>query len=110
MWVGNDAAGGNEEDMKAWMNFEQDAKRASVFVTGTALQPAKQTSKLVKPELAKPSKNEEVRDGTFTAGSEQIEAFYILDCKNEEEALMWARKLPTRGTVEVRPYLEYSLS
>ena len=110
LWVGKDASDGGEEDLKAWSDFENEAKQASVLVLGTALQPAQQASKLVWPKLAQPLNGEEIKAGTFTNGAKQIEGFYIIDCENESDALKWAQKLPTRGTVEVRPFLEYDLS
>lgn len=110
MWVNTDAASGDESDMAAWVEFEQQAKDAEVLVVGSALQPSAQKSMLVKPELAKPDPGEEMVLGTFSNSNEQIEAFYILECADDAEAAAWARRLPTWGTVEVRPFLEYDLS
>ena len=52
-----------------------------------------------------------VMDGPFAETKEQLGGYYILDCKDLDEAIAWARKIPTAckggpGCVEVRPILE----
>ena len=49
-----------------------------------------------------------VVDGPFAETKEQLAGYYILDCKDLDEALDWAAKIPTQckgseGCVEVRP-------
>ncbi|HEV2349639.1 MAG TPA: YciI family protein [Terriglobia bacterium] len=49
-----------------------------------------------------------VTDGPFAETKEQLAGYYILDCKDLDEALEWATKIPTAcagatGCVEVRP-------
>ncbi len=110
MWVENDAAGGTQEDIDAWAAFESEAKSANVLVMGSALQPAAKTSKLVSSAASNSRGSKEVSSGTFSYTKGQIEAFYILDCHDENHATTWAQKLPTWGVVEVRPFLEYDLS
>ena len=46
----------------------------------------------------------------FTEGKTQIEAFYIMDCRDIDEATRRANRLPAYGKVEVRPLLEYDYS
>ena len=48
-------------------------------------------------------------DGPVAEGSEQVQAFYLLDCPDLDAALEWARQLPTYGRVEVRPLIDYDL-
>ena len=48
-----------------------------------------------------------VTDGPFAETKEQLAGYYILDCKDLDEALEWAAKIPTAcagrtGCVEVR--------
>lgn len=50
-----------------------------------------------------------VTDGPFAETKEQLAGYYILDCKNLEEAIGWASKIPTecggaRGSIEIRPF------
>jgi hypothetical protein len=50
-------------------------------------------------------------DGPFAETKEQLAGYYILDCKDQEEAISWASKLPLtcsggQGCIEVRPLRE----
>ncbi len=52
-----------------------------------------------------------VTDGPFAETKEQLAGYYILDCKDLDEALEWAAKIPiscggASGCVEVRPIHE----
>ena len=49
-----------------------------------------------------------VTDGPFADTREQLGGFYILDCKDMDEALACAAKIPTAryGSIEVRPIWE----
>lgn len=50
-------------------------------------------------------------DGPFAETKEQLAGYYILDCKDLDEAIDWARKIPSGcngkdGCVEIRPIRE----
>jgi hypothetical protein len=50
-----------------------------------------------------------ITDGPFAETKEQLAGYYILDCKDLDEALEWASRIPTgcagrTGCVEVRPF------
>jgi len=52
-----------------------------------------------------------VTDGPFAETKEQLAGYYILECKNLDEALEWAARIPSScggaaGCVEVRPIHE----
>ncbi len=52
-------------------------------------------------------------DGPFAETKEQLAGYYILDCRDLDEALAWAAKIPTgckggKGCIEVRPIHEMS--
>ncbi len=52
-----------------------------------------------------------VTDGPFAETKEQLAGYYILDCRDLDEALEWAAKIPTAcgggtGCIEVRPIRE----
>ena len=106
MWNDTDASGAQDADFAAWAEFDRDARAAGIVVTNGALEPPA-ASKLVRPELSKPAAGEEVADGTFSSGPTQLQAFYLLDCADIDDAVEWARRLPTTGTVEVRPLIDY---
>jgi hypothetical protein len=49
-----------------------------------------------------------ITDGPFAETKEQLAGYYILDCKDLNEAIAWAEKIPTgcgglAGCVEIRP-------
>ena len=48
-------------------------------------------------------------DGPYAETKEQLAGFYILDCKNLDEALDYAAKIPgaQTGEIEVRPISEH---
>ena len=48
-------------------------------------------------------------DGPFAETREQLGGFYVLECKDMDEAMGWAAKMPavTDGSVEVRPVMDY---
>ncbi len=49
-----------------------------------------------------------ITDGPFAETKEQLAGYYILDCKDLDEAIGWAAKIPTacggqKGCIEIRP-------
>jgi hypothetical protein len=46
--------------------------------------------------------------GPYRAGGEQIIGFYLMDCKDQKEAVAYAAKVPAAqaGAIEVRPILQ----
>ena len=49
-----------------------------------------------------------ITDGPFAETKEQLAGYYILDCKDLDEAIEWAARIPTackggEGCVEIRP-------
>ncbi len=52
-----------------------------------------------------------ITDGPFAESKEQLAGYYLLDCRNLDEAIEWAAKIPTAclggsGCVEIRPLRE----
>jgi len=52
-----------------------------------------------------------VVDGPFAETKEQLGGYYIIDCKDLDEAIAWASKIPTscgggQGSIEIRPLHE----
>jgi hypothetical protein len=49
-------------------------------------------------------------DGPFAETKEQLGGYYIVECKNLDEAIEWAAKCPGAkwGSVEVRPVIDFS--
>ncbi len=49
-------------------------------------------------------------DGPFAETHEQLGGYYVLDCKDLDEAISWAAKIPTAqyGSIEIRPLNQWS--
>jgi hypothetical protein len=47
-------------------------------------------------------------DGPFAETKEQLGGFYLLDCKDLDQAIHWAAKIPNAldGAIEIRPVVE----
>ena len=93
-----------QEAMKAWDSYTKETRDAGAFLGGEGLQPTSTATTVQIQEGGEPI----VTDGPFAETKEQLGGFYLLDCKDLDEALEWARKIPMPGgTVEVRPVMDY---
>jgi hypothetical protein len=90
--------------MAAYGAFGQAAQEAGVLLGGEGLQPTS-TATTVRV------RNEETltTDGPFAETREQLGGYYLLDCKDLDEAIGWAARIPgaQSGSVEVRPIMDY---
>src|ERR1051325_3624763 len=80
-----------------------EARRRGVFEAAEPLEPTS-TSTTVRTTGGKSL----VTDGPFAETKEQLAGYYILNCKDLDEALEWAARIPTAckggdGCIEVRP-------
>lgn len=84
--------------------FTQEAIAAGVHKAGDALHPVS-TASSVQVRGQKTS----ITDGPFAETKEQLGGYYLLECKDLDDALAWAAKIPTSqyGTIEVRPVMIY---
>jgi hypothetical protein len=92
------------EYMQAYQTFTQECAEGGVMNGGNALQPTA-SSTTVTRENGKV----EVTDGPFAETKEQLGGYYLLDCKDLDEALDYAAKIPSaaHGRVEVRPIMVF---
>jgi len=72
------------------------------------LQPT-MTATTVRHQSGKPL----VTDGPFAETKEQLGGYYIIDCKDLDEAIEWGKKIPTKcrggqGCIEIRPIRDIS--
>jgi hypothetical protein len=92
------------ESMKAWDAFTTSAIDAGVHLGGEGLQPSATATSVQIKESGDPV----VTDGPFAETKEQLGGYYLLDCKDLDDALAWAKRIPMPGgTVEVRPVMDY---
>lgn len=88
-----------------WAVMDETRQRG-VFQAGEPLQPTA-TATTIRKENGNPL----VLDGPFAQTREQLAGYYILECKDLDEAIAWAAKIPTggkpsEGGVEIRPIAE----
>ena len=95
------------EVMAAYNSFSTEAIAADVMRGGEALHEAK-TATSVRVREGKVL----VTDGPFAETKEEFGGFYLIEAANLDEAIRWAAKIPgaERGTVEVRPVVDFNTS
>ena len=78
------------------------AKKALFIVAGDALHPSS-TATTVRVRDGKVLTS----DGPFAETKEQLGGYYIVDCKNLDEAIEWAQRIPhaSQTGIEVRPIM-----
>ena len=95
-----------QDAMKRWDAYTRETQDAGAFLGGEGLQPSATATTVRIP--AQEGGAPIVSDGPFAETKEQLGGYYLLDCKDLDEALEWARKVPMPGgTVEVRPVMDY---
>ena len=92
---------------KAYMELTQEMQDAGVLVAGEGLHPTP-TATTVRVRDGERA----VTDGPFAETKEALGGFYVLDCKDLDEAIDWAAKIPgsQTGSVEIRPVLVFDES
>ena len=92
-----------EAVFNAYYEYDQEVRGTGVWNAGEALQPTP-TATTVRVQAGETLTS----DGPFAETKEQLGGFYILDCKDLDEAIEYAAKLPgaAYGSVEVRPVME----
>jgi len=88
-----------------WFRFSQKVTEAGVYLAGEGLAESSTATTLRLREDGE----QVVTDGPFAETKEQLGGFYLLDCKNLDEALEWARQVPPMqgGAIEIRPVMDY---
>lgn len=105
-----DAATMTLEERNALMQghaaFAQEALAREMLTGGAPLQP---THMATTVRVRKGKKM--ITDGPFAETKEQLAGTYILNCKDLEEAIEWATKIPdvSIGSIEIRPVMEMGM-
>ena len=89
--------------MQGHSTFAQEAMQRGILMGGAPLQPTS-TAMTIRVRKGKTL----VVDGPFAETKEQLAGTYILDCKNLDEAIELATKIPDalHGSIEIRPLME----
>jgi hypothetical protein len=95
-----------QEVMGAWNDYNKELTAANAFIAGEGLQPSPTATTVTHAEGGERI----VSDGPFAETKEQVGGFYLLECADLDEALEWAKKVPTGpgSSVEVRPVMDFS--
>ncbi len=85
---------------QTWQTLLKEAHEAGVLVSSNGLSPiANATTVRVRDNMTL------CTDGPFAETHEQLGGFFVLNCKDLDEAIQWAAKVPHAqyGSVEIRP-------
>src|SRR5579862_1661500 len=84
--------------MAAYLSFTNDVQKKNVYVGGNPLQPTTSAT-TVRLRNGKTL----TTDGPFAETKEQLGGYYLLDCKDLDEAIEYAAKIPgaAYGSIEV---------
>jgi hypothetical protein len=95
-----------EAELKGYEALGKELHASGAFVAGEGLQLDTATT------VSVPNGERLVTDGPFAETKEQLGGFYLLDCKDLDEAISWAAKIPgaRHGKIEVRPVMDYEAS
>jgi hypothetical protein len=84
----------------AWQALGKETQEAGVYLSSNGLDPvANATTVRVRNSKTLTT------DGPFAETHEQLGGYWLLDCKDLDEAIRWAAKIPTAkyGSIEIRP-------
>ncbi len=83
--------------------FNNEMIAAGVMLDGAGLKPSAAGKRIRFEGRGKTI----VMDGPFTETKELIAGYWVIQCKDMDEALGWARRVPFEdGEIELRPYQE----
>ena len=95
-----------KEGMERWRAFDREAVEAGAMIACDPLESSQATTTIRLSEEGEAT----TTDGPFAESKEQLGGFCLLECKDREEALEWAGKVPLRpgAAMEVRPIKDLS--
>jgi hypothetical protein len=79
-----------EEMLAAMAQYNEELVKAGVMLDGTGLQP---TSKGAKIRFSRDG-SRTVIDGPFTESKELIAGYWVIQVKDRDEAIKWAKRAP----------------
>lgn len=85
---------------RTWNQFAQEIAASGVLISNSGLAPvANATTVRVRDGQTL------LTDGPFAETHEQLGGYFLVECKNLDEAIRWAEKIPSAmyGSIEIRP-------
>jgi hypothetical protein len=104
MYANGSAGPQTQEELEAagpaWYALLQEANKAGVLVDNNGTAPGSDPT-TVRIRDGKSV----ITDGPFAETHEQFGGYFVFDCKDLDEAIAWAGKIPTveYGSIEIRP-------
>jgi hypothetical protein len=91
--------------MPIWREVTESLREAGILLSNNALHPV-----TVATTVRVREKQVDLTDGPFAATKETLVGYYLLRCRDLDEALRHAARFPTAeyGSVEVRPVMDAS--
>jgi len=84
---------------KTWAEFRQEMAASGVLISSGGI-PAPDTVTTVRVRDDKTM----ITDGPFAETHEQLGGYFLVDCRDLDEAIRWAEKIPAAqyGSIEIR--------
>ncbi|TMC32410.1 MAG: YciI family protein [Chloroflexi bacterium] len=91
-----------QQQEAAFGRYYEELAGRGMFKAGDPVQPSK-TATTVRVRNG----STKTADGPATTGSDQIIGFYVVEARNQDEAIAYAAKVPSAsvGSIEVRPII-----
>jgi hypothetical protein len=88
---------------EAYGRYYEEVSGRGLFQSGDPVQPSA-TATTVRVRNG----STQAASGPFSTGAEQLVGFYVMDCRDADEAVAYAARVPAAsvGAVEVRPLLQ----
>lgn len=85
---------------KTWADFVEEISASGVLISNSGLAPVSNAT-TVRMRQGKAL----ITDGPFAETHEQLGGYFLVECKDLDEAISWAGRIPTAkyGSVEIRP-------
>jgi hypothetical protein len=92
-------------EMPEWLRITESLRDAGLLVANAPLHPVQ-----IATTVRIRGGDTELTDGPFAVTKEVLAGYYVLECRDLDEALRHAARLPMAryGSIEVRPIMEMS--
>jgi hypothetical protein len=90
-------------ELPLWNEVTESLREAGVLIANNALHPVESATTVRVRDI-----EVQITDGPFATTKEVLAGYYLLRCKDLDEALRHAARFPTAryGSVEVRPVMD----
>jgi hypothetical protein len=89
-----------QAESKTWAEFRKEMSASGVMISSSGVAPDTSAT-TVRVRNGKTM----ITDGPFAETHEQLGGYFLVDCKDLDEAIHWAEKIPAAiyGSIEIRP-------